>query len=97
MPVTEAICVAELFRIRSTEPKVSSRAFLRDSETPGNFVEQALADSFLEQQAVEAVGKTVRLITDPLQQFESSAVLRAGAKASGRPDGRFPRIPWPGR
>ena len=35
MPVTEEISSAELFRIRSTEPKVSKSAFFRDSETPG--------------------------------------------------------------
>lgn len=35
MPLTEEISSTELFRIRSTEPKASSSAFLRDAETPG--------------------------------------------------------------
>ena len=63
----------------------------------GNFIEQTLADPFLEQQTVEAVGKTVRLIADPLQKLESSAVLRQAQGEWPPRDDRFPRIPWPSR
>jgi hypothetical protein len=84
MPLTEAICFAELFRIRSTEPKVSRRAFLRDSETPGISSRRLSLIRFLRSRLWKLLAK--RCASSRMRCRSLRAPLSSGRrKGSGRP------------